>query len=219
MRYLLMVFAFVLSIVSGAIFPLSASAATITYAFEGTVSHITIDQTGQVSASGISSGTAFSGQFAFDTDAVGSGGTTSSTYGALGINVAFDTGQNAASGNSTIQINNGIPADQFRFIGNGSTSSSFAYDDEFSLQIDLEEATGTIFDGTTLPLALLLTDFTSTQFIFVGIDGALIDIFRGNLTSLTQVSPVPLPAALPLFLTMLAGMGFLRWRRNKRALA
>lgn len=30
-------------------------------------------------------------------------------------------------------------------------------------------------------------------------------------------SAVPLPAALPLFLSMLAGMGFLRWRRNKKA--
>lgn len=30
------------------------------------------------------------------------------------------------------------------------------------------------------------------------------------------VSPVPLPAAFPLFLTMLGGMGFLRWRRGKR---
>lgn len=38
-----------------------------------------------------------------------------------------------------------------------------------------------------------------------------------NMQFGVAVSPVPLPAALPLFLTILAGMGFLRWRRNKRA--
>ena len=33
------------------------------------------------------------------------------------------------------------------------------------------------------------------------------------------VSPTPLPAALPLFLTMLGGMGLLKWRRGKRQAA
>ena len=33
------------------------------------------------------------------------------------------------------------------------------------------------------------------------------------------VSPMPLPASLPLFLTMLGGMGFLKWRRDKRQAA
>ena len=39
-----------------------------------------------------------------------------------------------------------------------------------------------------------------------------------NLSN-SYVSPVPLPAALPLFLTMLGGMGFLKWRRGRRQVA
>jgi hypothetical protein len=33
----------------------------------------------------------------------------------------------------------------------------------------------------------------------------------------SPVSPVPLPAALPLFLAGLAGLGFIGWRKNRRA--
>lgn len=62
---------------------------------------------------------------------------------------------------------------------------------------------------------------------FYGFTGILFDEIRISINAINNgftldnlqynVSAVPLPAALPLFLTMLAGMGFLRWRRNKRA--
>jgi hypothetical protein len=37
-----------------------------------------------------------------------------------------------------------------------------------------------------------------------------------NDYAVAGISAVPLPAALPLFLTMLAGMGFLKWRRGRK---
>ena len=43
--------------------------------------------------------------------------------------------------------------------------------------------------------------------------------FRGHLTNLELVSEVPLPAALPLFAAGLGAMGFMGWRRKRKALA
>ena len=54
---------------------------------------------------------------------------------------------------------------------------------------------------------------TLGQSIFSGsgnIDGVQLEL------GFTPISPTPLPAALPLFVTMLGGMGFLKWRRGKR---
>ena len=45
--------------------------------------------------------------------------------------------------------------------------------------------------------------------------GSMADIFHSSSGSAVQISPTPLPAALPLFLTMLGSIGFLKWRRGQ----
>ena len=77
-------------------------------------------------------------------------------------------------------------------------------------------ANGTIAN-TPLPNANVLffgitdfmTPFTSISFTdTLGTDGVAFD------DAYTQVSAVPLPAALPLFLSALAGLGLMGWRRR-----
>jgi hypothetical protein len=59
----------------------------------------------------------------------------------------------------------------------------------------------------------------ASQVLTVGtnsIGDSEIPVGASTLTAtLKPPSPVPLPAALPLFLTMLGGMGFLKWRKRK----
>ena len=54
----------------------------------------------------------------------------------------------------------------------------------------------------------------------LGLDGLSLGfnpVGQSTLTASEKVSAVPLPAALPLFLTVLAGMGFLRWWKRRVA--
>lgn len=63
--------------------------------------------------------------------------------------------------------------------------------------------------SNALALGLIGTTF---EFQYIPQDGGTVNEFY--IESVT-VSAVPLPAALPLFLSMLVGMGALRWWRNK----
>lgn len=85
-----------------------------------------------------------------------------------------------------------------------------------------DSATVSIFSGLTLLSSIILTangvlDFSA----FGGITSVLFDdsssgagFQYGNFSF--DVSPVPVPAALPLFAAALGGMGFAGWRRRRR---
>jgi hypothetical protein len=67
---------------------------------------------------------------------------------------------------------------------------------------------------SSIPLDFYLAGAGSnTNFINIYAPNVL--AYAGDLAD-ENVAATPLPAALPLFLTMLAGMGFLRWRRRDR---
>ena len=71
-------------------------------------------------------------------------------------------------------------------------------------------------------LSTSIGPITGSSFIATGISfptsaGALAFSSAGNATFTATVSAVPLPAALPLFATGLAGLGLLGWRRKKAA--
>ena len=88
----------------------------------------------------------------------------------------------------------------------------------FSFAVSLTDTEGNLFGGTELPLSLLLSDFDEKFFFFDGENSnGEKDSLTGSITSLTEVSPVPVPAALPLLLSGLLGLGAMGWRKRKTA--
>ncbi len=92
--------------------------------------------------------------------------------------------------------------------------------------IELIDSTDNAFSQqSSLPTALLLSDFDDTGFRFIlrnyfngssSIIGSI--TLEGSIVAL-QPSAVPIPAALPLFGTGLALMGFFGWRRKRKPTA
>lgn len=87
----------------------------------------------------------------------------------------------------------------------------------FSFQL-FSASLSDLFAGTLVPSIDALNNGNPVFFAITFLDsnGVFHSATYANVT-FTEVSAVPLPAAFPLFLSMLAGMGYLRWRRNKRA--
>ena len=116
------------------------------------------------------------------------------------------------------------------FSGNSSVSAfSMEFADLFGLVYDLD---GSSYLGDGLALDVEGVGAISAGFAYlagngplldpcngVGICGQVEDRATGRLSSTThpvQVSAVPIPAALPLFATALAGMGIFGWRRKRQ---
>jgi len=98
---------------------------------------------------------------------------------------------------------------------------SFSQTDNISL--GLVDSTDSVFSSqSSIPATLVLSDFDSTEFRFLiqrflgntTLIGRI--VLEGSITNLELVSSVPLPAALPLYGTGLAIMGFIGWRRKQR---
>ena len=98
------------------------------------------------------------------------------------------------------------------------SSTDFTNTRFFSFAVSLTDTEGNLFGGTELPLSLLLSDFDEKFFFFDGENSnGEKDSLTGSITSLTEVSPVPVPAALPLLLSGLLGLGAMGWRKRKTA--
>ncbi len=91
-----------------------------------------------------------------------------------------------------------------------------------TILFDFFDPTGTAFSDGSIPAGLQLSDFVAATislrtFIFDGINIPVVATANYRITQLGGVSDVPLPAALPLFLVGLAGLGAAR-RRTKSSI-
>jgi len=124
--------------------------------------------------------------------------------------------------------NFGMGTDSFLSVNNGNNGQ-----DEFNINIHnpthnlpivpslgtqhftiaLIDETASALNSDAIPTSLILGSFTTSSWALnLSIDDG--EVF-GIVTS-ANVSPVPLPAALPLFGTGLGIMGFIGWRRKRR---
>jgi hypothetical protein len=76
-------------------------------------------------------------------------------------------------------------------------------------------ATGTISETTVLTGSLLAP---APVFYSAAYTQNALGQINASFNNGTAISPVPLPAALPLFATGLGALGLLGWRRKRKAL-
>ena len=134
---------------------------------------------------------------------------------------------------STTFANNLGPNAQLFFSGSlsGSAAPSFTISgtafnynpSSGDLLVQIFKNTGTSNAAATVFADSRTGDFSDFERVF-NTDGSatgFVQTARGLVTQFDTppVSAVPLPAALPLFATGLAGLGLLGWRRKKKALA
>lgn len=122
----------------------------------------------------------------------------------------------------------GFYANELVSVGGGlfHTHSPGSVTVEFNLELELNGSWTSVFTATTDSTTLLSSILTNIMFPAATVTGIRMSgtpfqsqsLHVGSATIFTfDVSPVPIPAALPLFATALAGAGVLRWRRKRMA--
>ncbi len=177
-------------------------AAIITYDFGG----VLVENFGTAS-----SGTSFSGSFSYDDIQPDQAGllATIGLYDFLSFDVTVGTDTLSMTDGGLedrLTVDNGTGASDGFSIASFSISGSVGGILPEAVSFQLIDDTATVFSDDTLPGGdLLLSSFTSGTFIL----GLNAPVAGGQIQ---RLAPVPLPAALPLFLTALAGLVLLRRR-------
>jgi len=97
--------------------------------------------------------------------------------------------------------------------------------DNLTGMILLTDTDGSVFSDDSLPISFALSDFEQSMFNFGGSDDGVFGGVQGSIDSITfssdmGMSPVPLPAAIWLFGSALAGLfGFKLRQRHTQVLA
>lgn len=205
-----------------------ARADSVTYNFTGTITSST--------ASSISTGNTFSGQFTFDPAAVGTGSPTFMTYDGqtFSVNISGSPGYSVtATTPPGIQVQN----DGTDFFAVAGTPSVIPFPppappewnpgiNDSSMALFLSDSTGTAFSSANLPSSLDLSAFDSATFSLTvswyftppeGVTQQYTDDIEGNITSLTLAPPsaVPEPASATLAGLGLASLLGYGWRRRR----
>ena len=111
----------------------------------------------------------------------------------------------------TVVENDASPFDQLFFGYTNSVGVGDVYD---RVDLILRDSTRTAFSNTDLPTSLVLSDFNIATLFFYGVTpNGVFERRNFDVVSLTP-SIVPVPAALPLFLFGLGGLGLLLRRKS-----
>lgn len=203
-----------------------ASAALIAYEYAGVNDTIVIIQGGAPNGSpepisNYPSLEHFSGTLSFDDSAAPTGSSPgSSTYPLVSFTVNLN-GSTFPTSNQTVQVLNNISngTSYDGLVLSGTVTSSNPNDPsvlEFSADL---RGPDTLWNSTAIPDTITLGMFTTnlvTADLLLDPSQAPGTGFRVN-GHLTQLSAVPIPAALPLFASAMGLMDFMGWR--KRALS
>ncbi|MEO1089213.1 MAG: hypothetical protein AAFX81_01165 [Pseudomonadota bacterium] len=186
--------------------------------FSGTVTSITCVVCGNAvpdildgTDRGLSPGDAYLGAFGFANDAVDVDPDPSAAFYEFGL----DRAAFGFTNDVVTQRDNNFVSAELRVVDDGPDGDLFRFvltnallTDVYS--IELRDPTGAALDGTTIPFALTADQFAERSFGYtfrdvLGINAAQLE---GTVDELTLV---PIPGALPLLLTALAGG--VAWRR------
>ena len=109
----------------------------------------------------------------------------------------------------------------FSFFGStaGAGPGSFSIDLGHFHTIDGETITGVSHLSGGLGGAITGVTWNGTDAIFTWTTRSNYNAIGGNFVTFDVNTTTPLPAALPLFATGLGGLGFLGWRRKRKAQA
>jgi hypothetical protein len=165
-------------------------------------------------------GDAFSATISYESTTANLGDATFGTFNALlSLNVTAGAFVATSSAAAELQIDNnpgGGDHDRFAIVSrkaDGLTGTNNGVPANlFFLRLD--DSTDSVFStASVLPTALSLAGFDSNGFsiFFLNSDSSI----SGHITGISRPSEVPLPAALPLFLTGLGALGLLSRRKRK----
>jgi hypothetical protein len=208
-------------------FPTKASAAPITFTFDGTATVVN-----PVLASRFSTGDSITGSLTYDSELVDSDADPNvgqyAPLSSLSFNLDGYT-PTFLSGSGSVAVRNGTPApDTITLIGDVTGPPAVNSFRPFRLTLVLRDATGLVLSSDGLPVAFSTSQFTTSEFVvtftnranpydltsggtnFTGVQGT----FSGSASA--AATPVPEPATLTLFGSGLVGLA-LRLRRKQKS--
>lgn len=205
----------------------TAEAAPITFYFTGDL--ISTDTNNQAAFPALPVGTTISGYYTFESTTAdtqpdpGQGyytGAVSTASVQLGTSMLNTT----AAGLIITRVGVTNAPDGY-FMGTGTSGGLLDQSpiNFSSVQLNLYEAVGS-HDALssdalpTVPPIVSLFDFINTLTVYMNLGNTGFISYNAEVTSLSlsPVSDVPLPAALPLFAAGLSAMGFMGWRRRRK---
>ena len=182
----------------------AAEATTVTWEFAATLTS---------SAPGRVAGDSITGSFTFDSSTLGNFPPGQGIYVGAVTSFRIDQFFSGAAVNSVFAIednfNNGTSLEDafIAFLGDNGTQL-------FAIQGVLDSANPTAINSVSLPLLPYnMGAFDSVQVLYSSNANDTVVAFTANADSIALVS-TPLPAALPLFASGGALLGFLGWRRK-----
>ena len=194
-----------------------ANAAVVTYSFTGVVDSIG----SSLSGAPVVVGDALSGSFSYETTTAVDGPGNPAAYNAL-TNVHFTVGGYSAFSTDprSIFIGND-PANDFFSVrtsaAQGLTGPPINGTELAFFQLSLSDPTSSVFSDLSLPAFLNFASFGGGKNFIVAFNGDVSPhAILGHLTDVS-VAETPLPAALPLFASVLGAIGFFAHRRKRKA--